>query len=177
MNYIYGYPLFDKEDLAQAFNYLNYNEPRKTIDPKDFASFKEDLEGDNGALALVLVANTKLVNNITAELCKKLRDFLETTQYTFGFVVINPEVVMRARNPFVDKLVNKVSDYFAKNFYSLPSTSIYFDRIQNTRLEQIIKLKYSEYCIEDGMRLYVRLTPQENFKFILDFIEDVFRYS
>lgn len=177
MNNLYGYPLFDKQDIAQAFNYLNYNKISSTIDPKDYISFKEDLECNNGALALVLVANVKLVNNTCAEIFKKLKAYLDTTNYKYGFLVINPETIINARNPFVDTVVNKFADYFSAKMYALPATWIYFDRIQNTNLEQIIKLKYSEYCTEDNMRLYVQLTPQENFKFILNFIDDVFRYS
>lgn len=181
MDNLFGTPLFSNqnpEDVVSAFNYLHYTKINKHLDIHDLKDFSDEINIDNGISTLVNLANIKLVNNNTALFISRyLKKYLELSGLKHGFVVFNPEVLMDLYNPFMNSISNKLIEYVTKDTYMLPSTWIYFEGIAGSKLEQNIKLIYSEYCTEDGNKLYVRLTPQGDYKFILNFIDDVFRYS
>ena len=178
---LFGTPLFSNqypEDVVRAYNYLHYNTTSKKLDIKDLKDLSEEINIDNGVSTLVNLANIKIVNNSTARyISKYLKRYLELSNIKHGFVVFNPEILVDMYNPFMATSINNFIEYITKDTYMLPSTWIYFEGIAGSRLEQNIKLIYSEYCTEDSNKLYVRLTPQGDYKFILNFIDDVFRYT
>lgn len=179
MNFMYGYPLFEESNSIQAFNYLNHDNISDHIRIEDIREYLADITASEySEKTMILIANVKRMQKImTKELLPDLSVYLNYIGIRHGFVTVNPNEFFKCRNPFLKTLINDISDFFSREYFGLPINWIYFEGISGSNLEQIINRKYKRYVTVQGDKLYVQLTPQENFRFIYEFIDDVFRYS
>ena len=175
MDYTYGFPLYTPKEVEKAFNYLQYSEENNSIiKPEDKLVFEYMTMGYDSKLRLIIVSNSKKVQNILVDrFIPEISLILKNIGQKHGFITINPEYMMMAHNPFFAQTIDKCMPYIYSEMRSMSNIWIYFDGFINRELEQIIKLKYSEYLLEDKDRIYVKISPDENFSFIYDFIDDI----
>lgn len=179
MNFIYGYPLFEESNSIEAFNYLNHDKIESRIRIEEIRQYISDITAsENSEKAMILIANIKRVQDITVKtLLPEVSVYLNYIGVEHGFITINPNEFFKCRNPFLKTKINDISDFFSREYFGLPVNWIYFEGISGSRLEQIINRKYVNYATKCEDRIYIQLAPQDSFRFIYEFIDDVFRYS
>lgn len=179
MDYTYGFPLYTSKEVEKAFNYLQHSEDdNDKIKDEDKVVYDYMTYSKDNKLKLVVTSNSKKVQNILVD--KLLPEFsiiLKTIGQKHGFVTFNPEPIILSFNPFFAQTIDKCMPYISSDMRSMSNIWIYFEGFINRDLEQIIKLKYSEYLLIDNNKVYVKLSPDENFSFIYDFIDDVLSHS
>lgn len=179
MNFIYGYPLFEEENSIQAFNYLNHGKIENRIKIEEIREYLSDITASEySERTMILIANVKRVQDIMIKtLLPDLSVYLNYVGIRHGFITINPNEFFKHRNPFLHTKINDISDFFSREYFGFPVNWIYFEGISGSSLEQIINRKYRDYVTECDNKIYVQLAPQDSFRFIYEFIDDVFRYS
>ena len=183
MNFTYGFPLYTMKELKQAFNYLKYSDENNSIiDPMDKMEYdlltSELFERDR---RLVMLANTKKVQNIVVDkILPELSVILTAAGQKHGIVSFSSNAILSNLNPFVsfgyisNELYEKIIYYLHEENRSMSAIWIYFDEFINKGLEHIIKLKYNQFMLKgnDG-KVYIKISPDENFSLIFDFVDDV----
>ena len=183
MNFTYGFPLYSLKETKQAFNYLKYSDEDNSIielsDKVEYELLSNDLY-DRGT-KLVMMANTKKVQNIVVDkMLPELSVILTAAGQKHGIVSFSSNAILSNLNPFVsfsyitNEFYEKIIYYLHEENRSMSSIWIYFDGFINKDLEHIIKLKYNAFMLEgnDG-KVYIKISPDENFSLIFDFIDDV----
>lgn len=176
MDYLYKFPLFDRNDAIRAYNYLVNEEDSPQLRPEDLSSFYQYTETKETTNFLIVRANMKLVQDITyLKLLPYLSGMLNILGQKHHVVVLNPGIITAAYNPFMQNTISKILPYLVYELYDLPNLWICFDKITIDNLEQIIKLYPDEVTYSQG-KTYVKILPNDSFAFIYDFIHHVFGY-
>ena len=183
MNFTYGFPLYTIKETKQAFNYLKYSDEDNSIinvyDQTEYELLSSDMFERNSRL--VMLANTKKVQNIVVDkMIPELSVILTAAGQEHGIVSFSSNAILGNLNPFVsfghisNELYTKIVCYLHEENRSMSAIWIYFDGFINKELEHIIKLKYNQFMLEgnDG-KVYIKISPDENFSLIFDFIDDV----
>lgn len=183
MNFMYGFPLYTLKETKQAFNYLKYSDEDNSIidqqDQMEYELLSTDLFDRNAKL--VMMANSKRVQNILCErLLPELSKVLTLAGQKHGIVSFSSNAILSCLNPFVafghisNELYQKLIIYLHEENRSMSSVWIYFDGFINKELEHIIKLKYNAFMLKgNDDKVYIKLSPDENFSLVYDFIDDV----
>lgn len=183
MNFTYGFPLYTMKEKRQAFNYLKYSdEDNSIIEVQDQVEYEllssELFDRDR---RLVMLANTKKVQNIVVDkILPELSVILTAAGQKHGIVSFSSNAILSNLNPFVafghisNELYQKIICYLHEENRSMSAIWIYFDGFINKELEHIIKLKYNQFVLEgNDDKVYVKISPDENFSLIFDFVDDV----
>ena len=183
MNFTYGFPLYTMKETKQAFNYLKYlDENNSIIERSDQVEYEllssELLDRDK---RLVILANSKKVQNIIVDrILPELSVILSAAGQKHGIVSFSSNAILSNLNPFVafshisNELYQKIICYLHEENMSMSAIWIYFDGFINKELEQIIKLKYNAFMLEGiDDKVYIKISPDENFSLIFDFVDDI----
>lgn len=176
MDYTYDFPLFTSNELEMSFNYLYRNKDNcDEIDISDLAAFTALTYSDDAKLRMVILANSKRVQSVVIEkFLPELSLVLKVSNQEHGFITLNPNSILAAFNPFLNKTANKFIDYSYKELRNMSNIWMYFKGFINQDLEQIIKSKYKDYIINFNGTTYLKISPDENYSFIYDLIDDIF---
>lgn len=183
MNFTYGFPLYTMKETKQAFNYLKYcDEDNSVIDKND----KEEYEllssniFDRNKKLLVLANSRKVQEVVIERLLPRLSAILTAAKQKHGIVYFSSNAILNNLNPFVsfgyisNELYQNLILYLHNENRSMTSIWIYFDGFINKELEHIIKLKYNSFMLNgNDDKVYIKISPDENFGLIYDFIDDI----
>ena len=183
MNYMYGFPLFTSKETKEAFNYLKYSDESNSIildsDMQEYKLLSTEISDRDSKL--IMLANAKRVQNILVDkFLPELSVILKTAGQEHGFVTFSSQTILSNINPFFrfryisNETYTRLIYFLHEENRSMSGIWIYFDGFINKELEHIIKLKYKAFMLEgnDG-KVYVKLSPDENFSLVFDFIDDV----
>ena len=183
MNFTYGFPLYTLKETKQAFNYLKYSDEDNSIiddcDKLEYELLSDKLFERNARL--VMLANSKRVQDIVInKLIPRLSVILTTAGQKHGIVTFSSNTILSNLNPFVsfghisNEFYQKLIVYLHEENRSMSAIWMYFDEFINKELEHIIKLKYKTFMLEgNDDKVYIKISPDENFSLIFDFIDDV----
>ena len=177
MNFIYSYPLFEKDDSRRAFNYL-YLDENTNNSYEGFEVLYTVIKNDDIRLSnMIMLANAKYVQKILfRDLLPKLNKVLEYSGEKHDIIIFDPSPILSMYNPFKNnKLIDKFNIFILTEFYNIYGVWICFNEFSNKALEQFIKLKYSKYISESGNKLYLKIGPFEDFSLIYSLIDDIFQ--
>lgn len=174
MNWFYSIPLFEPEDIAEAYSYFYNGHSKAALTAKDMSRLMSIMGDRTSVFTTIIRANMKMVYEFSHDnLYPYINSLFKAKGYKeYGFINLDTEAFLKAVKD-QDIISDTVDSTFATNV-----AWFYFKPKRGDIIEQVIKARpYSEYMSknDDGV-IFMHLTPHDTFAYIFDFIDDLFEY-
>ncbi len=175
MNNIYGYGLYEFEDMTRAFNYYHFDKDNHLIPTVAASAYFEAVTDERIGKYTVVSANLKKVHEQSVEsIYPYLLRLLRAKKYKCGIIMIELKHLYAATCTLN---LAKAKKYISNDMFGSTNDFLYIKGLDSPVLEQMINSKYGRntYRVIDEVA-YIKLGPSDTFKYIYDLMDDFCKY-